>query len=87
VACLFRLRHFIPALAILAALTQVGGLAKVEIVDPFVSREPEVEVDAETGRILKHRIRTAGEGHVVSAEEARQRIRQWLSKSATTKTR
>jgi predicted transcriptional regulator len=49
--------------------------------------KPEVEIDAETSRILEQRMRTADEGRLVSAEEARRRIQQWLSNSATTKTR
>jgi hypothetical protein len=32
-------------------------------------------------------MKTADEGRLVSAEKARQRIQQWLSKSSTTKTR
>ena len=55
-------------------------------IDPFVSTEPEVEVDPETHRILKERIKSADEGHLISAEEARERFRQWLSNSSTPKT-
>ena len=33
-----------------------------------------------TSRILKQRMKTADEGRLLSAEEARQRIRQWLAK-------
>ena len=63
------------------------GMAKVKSIDPFVSSEPAVEISPGTSRILKERVKTADEGRVVSAEEARYRIRQWLSKSSTTKTR
>jgi hypothetical protein len=56
-------------------------------VDVFACNEPEIEVDAETNRVLEQRMRTADEGLLVSAEEARRRIQQWLSNSATTETR
>ena len=59
---------------------------KAERVDPFVSTD-EVEVASETNRILKQRVKTAGEGRLVSAEDARQRVEQWLSRSSITKTR
>jgi hypothetical protein len=36
---------------------------------------------------LEQRTKTADQGRLVSAEEARQHIRQWLSNSSTTKTR
>ena len=55
-------------------------------IDPFVSTEPEVEVDEETNLILQERIKAADAGEFVSAEEARQRIHQWLSNSSTSKT-
>jgi hypothetical protein len=60
-------------------------MAKAKSVDPFVCREAPVEVSSATSRIIKQRIKTADEGRLVSAEEARKRIRQWLSKSSTTK--
>jgi hypothetical protein len=56
-------------------------------VDPFVSTEPEIELDPETRRILDERIKSADAGHLVSAEQARQHLQEWLSKSSTTKTR
>ena len=61
-------------------------MAEVEI-DPFVSTEPEVELDAETARVIEDRIKSADAGRVVTADEARRRVQQWLSKSSTTKTR
>jgi hypothetical protein len=60
-------------------------MANPERIDPFVSTEEEVEVDEERQRILKERMKSADEGHVISAEEARKQFRQWLSNSATTK--
>jgi hypothetical protein len=62
-------------------------MSKLQRVDPFVSTEPQVEVDAATSRVLKQRIKTAAEGRLVSPKSARERIQRWLSKSATTKTR
>jgi predicted transcriptional regulator len=60
-------------------------MAELQI-DPFVSTEPEVELDSETWRILHERMASADEGRLVSAEEAREHIRQWLSNSSITKT-
>jgi hypothetical protein len=62
-------------------------MADVKSTDLFVCDEPAVEISPATSRILKQRMKTAGEGHVVCAEAARQRIQQWLSKSSTTRTR
>jgi hypothetical protein len=50
-------------------------------IDPFVSTEPEVELDDETRRVLHERIKSADNGELVSAEEARQRIHRWLLKT------
>ena len=61
-------------------------MAKAKSLDPFVCNEPTVEISPTTSRILKERMKTA-DGHLVSADKARQRIQQWLSKSSTTKTR
>jgi hypothetical protein len=63
------------------------GMAKAKSLDPFVCNEPVVEISPTTSRMLKQRMTSADEGHLVSAEEARQRIQHWLSKSSTTKTR
>jgi hypothetical protein len=62
-------------------------MGKLETIDAFVCTEPEIEVDAETARTLERRVRTADEGRLVSAEEARRRIKRSLSSSATMKTR
>ena len=62
-------------------------MAETKAIDAFVSTEPEVEVDAETSRILEERIKAADEGRLVSAEDAREQIKQWLSRSATVKNR
>ena len=62
-------------------------MANAKSIDPFVCDKPEVAISPATSRILEQRIKTADEGHLVPAEEARQRIKQWLSKSSTTETR
>lgn len=62
-------------------------MAKAKSIDPFVCTEPAIEISAATSRVLKERLRTAGEGRLVSSEKARERIRKWLSSSSTTKTR
>ena len=51
--------------------------------DLFVSSEGEVEVDAETAVAIEHGITAADEGRVVSSEEVRGRIAQWISKFST----
>lgn len=45
------------------------------------------EEDDATLDLLKQRIKSSDEGHLVSSDEARQRMKNWLSKSSTTKTR
>lgn len=72
--------------ALLLHIAYVEGMAESKI-DPFVSTEPEVELDPETNCILEERIKSADAGRLVSAEEARQRIQECLSKFSTMKTR
>ncbi|HUI79054.1 MAG TPA: hypothetical protein VLY24_14105 [Bryobacteraceae bacterium] len=55
-------------------------MAKGKGADPFVSNEPAVEISPTTSRILKQRMKTAEEGRLVSADQARRRIMQWLSR-------
>jgi predicted transcriptional regulator len=45
------------------------------------------EEDDATLAAIDRGIQDADQGRVVSAEEARQRVRRWLSKSSTPKTR
>jgi len=61
-------------------------MANAKSIDPFVCNEP-AEIGPATSRILKQPSKTADEGRVVPAEQARRRIQQWPSKSSTTKTR
>jgi hypothetical protein len=63
----------VDGFALLLRIAYVEGMAKAKI-DPFVSTEPEVELERETSRILDERIKSADAGRLVSAEEARQRI-------------
>jgi hypothetical protein len=51
---------------------------KPQEMDAFVCSEPEVEVDAETSRVLEQRMRTADEQRLSSPEAGRRRIQQWL---------
>jgi predicted transcriptional regulator len=53
--------------------------------DAMVSTEEEVEVDAKTAAALDRGIRAANEGCVVSSEEVRKLIPQWISKFSTPK--
>ncbi len=58
-------------------------MADTRVVDPLISTEPEVEVDAETAAAIEEGIRAAEEGRVVPAEEVRQLIPQWISRFST----
>lgn len=51
--------------------------------DLMVSTEDEVEVDAETAAAINWGIRAAEEGRVVSSEDVRKLIAQWISKLST----
>jgi hypothetical protein len=62
-------------------------MAKAKNSDPFICNGPAVQVSPATNRLLKQRMKTADDGRLVSAEKARERIQEWLSKSSTTKTR
>ena len=53
-------------------------MADGKAIDPLVSSEQEVEVDAETAAI-ERAIRAADQGRIVSAEEVRKLIPQWIS--------
>ncbi|MBI4458804.1 MAG: hypothetical protein HY648_01940 [Acidobacteria bacterium] len=58
-------------------------MADAKAIDPLVSSEQEIEVDAETAAAIERGIRAADEGRVVPSEEVRKLIPQWISKSST----
>jgi predicted transcriptional regulator len=45
------------------------------------------EEDKATLALLRQRVRTADEGWLVTSEEVRRRMKKWLTKSSSTKTR
>jgi predicted transcriptional regulator len=55
-------------------------MANPERIDPFVSTEEEIEVDAETAAAIQRGIEDADAGRVITLEGVRTRMRQWLSK-------
>ena len=57
-------------------------MAEANPTDPFVSTD-EVEVDDETLSAIDRGIRAADEGRVVSSEEVRKLIPQWIARFST----
>ncbi len=53
--------------------------------DPFVSTEPEVELDEETLKLIDERI--ADPSPLIPADQARAQIKQWLTNSSTNQRR
>jgi len=51
--------------------------------DLFESNEAEVEVDAQTAAAIERGIKAADEDRIVSSEEVRKLIPQWISKFST----
>jgi predicted transcriptional regulator len=62
-------------------------MASLKGADPFVSAEPEIEVDADTAAAIRQGLRDAKDGRVVSAEEVRKLSPQWISRFSTPKQR
>jgi predicted transcriptional regulator len=60
-------------------------MAELKSIDPFVSTEPEVEVDPETAAAIEKGLQDAREGRVVPADEVHKLIPQWISKFSTRK--
>ena len=61
----------------------VKNIADPKPIDPFVSTEDAVEVDAAAAAAIKDGFRDAKEGRVVSSEEVRRLIPKWISKFST----
>jgi predicted transcriptional regulator len=51
--------------------------------DFFVSGETEIEVDETTAAAIRRGIQAADDGPVVTGEEVREQIRQWISEFST----
>jgi predicted transcriptional regulator len=51
--------------------------------DLFVSEGPEIEVDVTTAAAIQRGIQAADDGQVVSSDEAREQVRQLISKLST----
>jgi predicted transcriptional regulator len=60
-------------------------MAHLMSTDPFISAEPEVQVDTDTAAAIRQGLGDAREGRVVSAEEVRKLIPQWISRFSTPK--
>jgi predicted transcriptional regulator len=60
-------------------------MAELKSIDPFVSTEPEVEVDAETAAAIEKGLQDAREGRVVPADEVHKLIPKWISRFSTRK--
>jgi len=58
-------------------------MAELKPTDSMVSTEAEVEVGAETAAGIERGIRAADEGRVVSSDEVRELIPEWISKFST----
>ena len=70
--------------ALFLKMTYIEGMGEVKLDHPVPMT---AEEDEATLAAIDQGIKAAEEGRVVSAEEARQRVQQWLSKSSTPKPR
>src|SRR5262249_52412635 len=59
------------------------GMIDPNTVDPFVSTEKEIEVDAKTAAAIEKGIEAADEVRVVSNEKVRKLVPEWISKFST----
>ncbi len=59
------------------------GMGNLEGIDPFISTEEEIEVDTETAKAIQLGIEDADAGRVVTMEQVRERMQQWLSRSSS----
>ncbi len=57
-------------------------MRNLEGIDLFISTEEEIEVDTETAKAIQRGIEDADAGRVVTTEEVRERMGQWLSRSS-----
>jgi predicted transcriptional regulator len=60
-------------------------MAEPKNIDPFVSTEQEVEVDAGTGGAIEQGLKDAREGRVAPSREVHKLIPNWISKFSTLK--
>jgi predicted transcriptional regulator len=58
-------------------------MADVKPIDPLVSTEEPIDVDAETAAAIERGIGAAEEGRTVTSEEARKLASQWFSRFST----
>jgi predicted transcriptional regulator len=62
-------------------------MAEAKELDFNQSHSVSDEEDQATLEAIDRGVRAANEGRVVSSEEARQRVKEWLTRSSTPKTR
>jgi hypothetical protein len=51
--------------------------------DPMVSNAEQAEIDAQTALAIERSIRAADQGRVVSSDEVRRLVAQWISEYST----